>query len=645
MTRYKFKPDEIEQVEKILINWNKFCEKRTKILTDFDTNFQVQACPWSWKTTLLVWKIFLLAQKIDLTKESACILTHTNVAVDEIKEKIKKARWNNNIDKKFLDNVERLLKYPNYIWTLQSFIDKYLAIPSYLQEYWKRPNKIDNDYSEWFLKKGFFTNLSSETSKFLSQKFNPYKLDFNMWLDKIMWTNFDITNNNLVFTSTNSWKITLKDTTNKKYIEIFKLFHDKIKNEWLLTFDEANLFALKYLSQNENKLQKLIQSRYNFLFLDEIQDTSGIHINILNTLFNNSNTLIQGFWDENQSILEQNSDGVEFTLFENNESIDSSRRLSTEISNTVWKCAIKPQPLEWIVDKNIPVYFYLYDTWSEQKLIEFYKEKIIEYDLLKKWNLFKAIWWTHDWISKYCSLYEWKTKKRKDKFIDYLSINLKDNFKKQWFKLYKDEILEWLTRGVNISKIKNWDKWFSKSTLTKYLKENNKLFYHQLLLRIIKWTKELENNIFDYSKINIDKIMLFLWTLEIDWLKLKLQDDFFKNWATILVPKSTVALKWDSIDIEFNSIHWVKWETHTGTLLLDTKALSSETNKRILEFIDDESEKTVWPNIKKSINLFYVWMTRATDLLVIWINKDKLNKKHIKTLEWFNKINENIYHS
>lgn len=639
MTRYKFTPSEIEQVEKILIDWNKFCEKRTKILSDFDTNFQVQACPWSWKTTLLVWKIFLLAQKIDLTKESACILTHTNVAVDEIKEKIKKARWNNDIDKKFLDNVERLLKYPNYIWTLQSFIDKYLTIPSYLQNFWSRPNKIDNDYSEWFMKKSYYNDLKNDTRKYLSN----YKSS-TIWLEKFLWTVYNPSNELLIFKPTNSWKIQLTKPENTKYNEILEIIIKKISIEWLLTFDEANLFALKYLSQNESKLQKLLQSRYNFLFLDEIQDTLWIHIDILNTLFSNSNTLIQWFWDENQSILEQNPGSVVFTLFESNESIDSSRRLSTEISNTVWKCAIKPQPLEWIVDKNIPVYFYLYDTWSEQKLIEFYKEKIIEYDLLQEWNLFKAIWWTHDWISKHYSWYEWKTKKRKEKFIDYLSINTKDDFKKQWFKLYKDEILEWLTRGVNISKIKNWDKWFSKSTLIKYLKENNKLFYHQLLLRIIKWTKQIENNNFSYSKENIDKIMIFIWTLEIDGIKLNLQDDFFKNWATVLVPKLSVASKWDNVDIEFNSIHWVKWETHTGTLLLDTK-MKSETNKRILEYIDDVNVKTVWSDTHKSINLFYVWMTRATDLLVIWINKDKINKKHIKTLNSFNKINDNIYHS
>jgi len=31
-----------------------------------------------------------LAQTIDFSKESICVLTHTNVAIDEIKKKIKK---------------------------------------------------------------------------------------------------------------------------------------------------------------------------------------------------------------------------------------------------------------------------------------------------------------------------------------------------------------------------------------------------------------------------------------------------------------------------------------------------------------------------------------------------------------------------
>ena len=52
-------------------------------------------------------KLFLLAQKIDFEKESVCILTHTNVAINEIKKRLKKARQNHSIEKNFLYNIAK----------------------------------------------------------------------------------------------------------------------------------------------------------------------------------------------------------------------------------------------------------------------------------------------------------------------------------------------------------------------------------------------------------------------------------------------------------------------------------------------------------------------------------------------------------
>ena len=40
-----------------------------------------------------------------------CVLSHTNVAVNEIKNRLS-------------DYADRLLSYPNYIGTIQSFIDR-----------------------------------------------------------------------------------------------------------------------------------------------------------------------------------------------------------------------------------------------------------------------------------------------------------------------------------------------------------------------------------------------------------------------------------------------------------------------------------------------------------------------------------------
>lgn len=47
-----------------------------------------------------------------------CVLTHTNVAIDEIKSKLN-------------SQAEVLFNYPNYFGTIQGFVDKFLTIPYY----------------------------------------------------------------------------------------------------------------------------------------------------------------------------------------------------------------------------------------------------------------------------------------------------------------------------------------------------------------------------------------------------------------------------------------------------------------------------------------------------------------------------------
>ena len=59
----------------------------------------------------------LLADKMPLEKGAGiCVLSHTNVAVDEIKNRLS-------------DYADRLLNYPNYIGTIQSFIDRFVTMP------------------------------------------------------------------------------------------------------------------------------------------------------------------------------------------------------------------------------------------------------------------------------------------------------------------------------------------------------------------------------------------------------------------------------------------------------------------------------------------------------------------------------------
>ena len=80
-----------------------------------DRSCYVQACPGSGKTTALLAKLIILANKMPLPDgQGICVLTHTNVAIDEIKARVGQ-------------KADVLFKYPNFFGTIQTFLHKYVT--------------------------------------------------------------------------------------------------------------------------------------------------------------------------------------------------------------------------------------------------------------------------------------------------------------------------------------------------------------------------------------------------------------------------------------------------------------------------------------------------------------------------------------
>ena len=106
--------EDIEYAEKILFGkCNIFDEEeRMPIIENFRESFDVNACPGSGKTTVLLAKLIILSRKMPLKDGmGVCVLTHTNVAINEIINKLG-------------EKSDILFKYPNYFGTIQSFVDK-----------------------------------------------------------------------------------------------------------------------------------------------------------------------------------------------------------------------------------------------------------------------------------------------------------------------------------------------------------------------------------------------------------------------------------------------------------------------------------------------------------------------------------------
>ena len=109
-----------------------FNEERRSFIRCMESR-DVVACPGSGKTTALLAKLLILASYMPFSDgRGVCVLTHTNVAIDEIKRRAGGA-------------ADALFVHPNFFGTIQGFVNRFLAIPAYRNRFKQPIQVIDND--------------------------------------------------------------------------------------------------------------------------------------------------------------------------------------------------------------------------------------------------------------------------------------------------------------------------------------------------------------------------------------------------------------------------------------------------------------------------------------------------------------------
>lgn len=147
--------DEIRRVFKLLTG-KEGCFDQDKIeIINCETTADIKACPGSGKTTTLLAKLVLLAKRMPLKSgKGICVLTYTNVAIDEIKSKLG-------------HKADVLFTYPNYFGTMQSFVDEFFARAALQCYYGARISLVDNKRVENEMYDNYKVKEWSNLSKFL----------------------------------------------------------------------------------------------------------------------------------------------------------------------------------------------------------------------------------------------------------------------------------------------------------------------------------------------------------------------------------------------------------------------------------------------------------------------------------------------
>ncbi len=287
--------NDIDELENI---WDdvQFDKNRRDIIKDMKS-FDVQAFPGTGKTTVLIAKLAIIAKKWSHPTKGICVLSHTNVAREEIEFRLGNTEYG-----------RKLLSYPHFIGTIHSFMDTFIALP-WMKSNGYAVNVIDTEIA-----------LQRRFKKLARRTKDYYFVNKNLNENNCESNDYPIKPN-----------IPCKDTTNA-YTDVYECIK-KSFDEGYFTFNELLYFSRHALVQTE-ELNKVIENRFPLLFVDEAQDTDELQSELINIAFGKDNTVIQKFGDGNQAIYSSTNSKESASFFPNEpiKTIDNSKRFSNSIA-------------------------------------------------------------------------------------------------------------------------------------------------------------------------------------------------------------------------------------------------------------------------------------------------------------------------
>lgn len=639
--------DEIAYAEKLLIpESDSFNEERRNFLRNF-WNLNVQACPGAGKTTVLLAKLLILANRMPFEdKRGICVLTHTNVAIDEIKERL-------------ANQTGILFQYPNFFGTFQSFVDKFLAIPACIHYYDCRPDRIDDEsyyaaidyeYRQIPWKNPFNGMLYGRRKKDLDQgkiskpEFDEYKRN------TFRQVRIDFVNEQIVLELGSDSNFCGFQTDTGKLVLDAK--ESVIKNG-VLHYDDAYSLALRYLSDYPKILSNSFQKRFSYVFIDEMQDTD-IHQNqLIDTLFDSPDVIVQKIGDKNQAIYGR----VKADNLWNPDilPINDSKRFHNSIGERVkYICIEESNQLTGNNSKEFAIHPTIIVFDDPKQVLAKYGELIVQHGFPQKEvrkgknNVYKAIGWVKNHeggklsISSYWDEYVIEVRSKKEEFENLNEYLVYDEvLTKKGFKFFKDRIISILIKGLSITgnKVeKNGIKRnYSKTTLISVLKNSYPTTYEQLNVKISDWLlksingEDVSGNIGEYVKEIVssnfsisNEVGLDLFLESLNFSSVNSQEIETQKPLNIFRYKYSDQ---DFIEINVGTIHSAKGETHTSTLYLETYYQKKHESERLIEFMKGNYNSKLAQKSQhtESLKMAYVGMTRPSHFLCVAMHQSRID--------------------
>jgi hypothetical protein len=633
--RIEISDGDIAYAESILLPEGKrFDSERLEFIRNMGT-IDLQAVPGSGKTTALMAKLLIIDRYLPLPNEQGVIvISHTNAAIDEIKEKI--GRY-----------CHHIFSYPNFVGTIQSFVNEFLTTPYFEQICWRTITRIDDDsYNERFSKFGnhYVTGLKKEDRNKALTWLNANPNVVVRWISNGGKLSLGLANGeplNVKKPRGGKWS-----ADEIKLVQDFILdFKRKILKNGYVRFDEAYVLAELYIN-NYPKIKELIQCRFGYCFVDEMQDMDETQYTILEEIFYNeglSLTIFQRIGDKNQSIY--NSENKRF-WFDRPVCLrlEGSHRLTKEIAEVVKHFAVSP--IEIVGQRILPreaikPHLLVYDDSTIGRVIPFY-ESIIESMLISGAivdhpnNKYRVIGWTektgaadgHIRLNSYRGAQGGERIKNPAKAKTIFDCLKNIDILDQDFSVIESEVVGAIVRLLQQEEVPDVDgSPFTKARLNANLQNYAPDFYDEHRLKLYLCCSSVASQSIPAACAAFN--LIFEDLLAYFGIDKSNTVVYRSSKGSADLEPSTPDVRKERSRVEVQSVHSVKGETHTCTLYVETfyqkDVGGGNYESQRLARAFDFSPLAANPHeyVLQSMKMVYVGFSRPTHLLCFAVHADR----------------------
>lgn len=672
----KINPDHVRRAEQILIDGEVFDKERREFINCFDT-VDLLAVPGSGKTTVLLAKLYCIAQQMPLQENAGVlVLSHTNHAIEEIEKVLKPI-------------CPQLFSYPNFVGTIQSFANRFIVNQACIELYGSYIKKND-DEMYFYEAERFFSKLMYSRKDQRPQKLKNKLLgviNFGKETDNIKEAEINVIDFlKSCFFDLDGKKIKIGGRTKFTSEGVNSVYYSELENwklsllsQGILSYKDSFDIAKRYLNRSDSEsIKSILRHRFKYIFIDEMQDLDQEQIDLIETIFftADSDTIIQRIGDKNQAIYSSrflSSETIWKTRYEldslrfkKNLCLNKSHRLTKTIGKLVDGFVLSRDEGYKVVgdskNEDIAPHLLVYKDEGEAELLKNKFVELIEYFELEnnKKNIergFHIIAWTttvkdegsEKWhLRKLFPEYNRESRQKKEDFDCLRKYLFLFDRKKRTFESIRKSLLNGIIRILRIEQVyldTEAKKHFRKSSFIQLIKNKGELSYQSFKEQLFEWCysivvsrnyEEVFGKYSSYIKNNLIEL--------IPEFKIEKSHSFInKKFDFIDEGVQNEDVKMDSeILIKLGSVHSVKGHTHCATMYIETEYHSYETNK--LNFTLKEATKTreavfannplyfqeqnisSKPNVRsnEALKMMYVGFSRPTHLLCFAVRKENV---------------------